>query len=98
MDANNIESVYFIGAGGIGMSALVRYFLSKGKKVNVVGSVTARAYTDRNGKANVSIDVYAQDVEFLSPRDNYEQQERQAIQNENLPAGAIAVEVEDIPF
>ena len=25
--------VYFIGAGGIGMSALVRYFLSKGKKV-----------------------------------------------------------------
>lgn len=33
MDANNIESVYFIGAGGIGMSALVRYFLSKGKKV-----------------------------------------------------------------
>ena len=33
MDANNIESVYFIGAGGIGMSALVRYFLSRGKKV-----------------------------------------------------------------
>lgn len=33
MDANNIESVYFIGAGGIGMSALIRYFLSKGKKV-----------------------------------------------------------------
>ena len=33
MDANNLESVYFIGAGGIGMSALVRYFLSKGKKV-----------------------------------------------------------------
>ena len=30
---NNIESLYFIGAGGIGMSALVRYFLAKGKKV-----------------------------------------------------------------
>lgn len=28
-----MTSVYFIGAGGIGMSALVRYFLSKGKKV-----------------------------------------------------------------
>ena len=28
-----ISSVYFVGAGGIGMSALVRYFLSKGKKV-----------------------------------------------------------------
>ena len=33
MDVNTLNSVYFIGAGGIGMSALVRYFLSKGKKV-----------------------------------------------------------------
>lgn len=33
MDVNILKSVYFIGAGGIGMSALVRYFLSKGKKV-----------------------------------------------------------------
>ena len=32
MDINNITAVYFIGAGGIGMSALIRYFLSKGKK------------------------------------------------------------------
>jgi len=29
----NYESVYFIGIGGIGMSNLARYFLSKGKKV-----------------------------------------------------------------
>ena len=28
-----IRSVYFVGAGGIGMSALIRYFLSKGKTV-----------------------------------------------------------------
>ena len=33
MNINTITSVYFIGAGGIGMSALVRYFLSKGKAV-----------------------------------------------------------------
>jgi len=30
---NNIKSVYFIGAGGIGMSALVRYFLKMGYRV-----------------------------------------------------------------
>jgi len=30
---SNIKSLYFIGAGGIGMSNLVRYFLSKGKNV-----------------------------------------------------------------
>ncbi len=33
MDINTVKSVYFIGAGGIGMSALVRYFLAKGKNV-----------------------------------------------------------------
>ena len=33
MNIETIKSVYFIGAGGIGMSALIRYFLSKGKKV-----------------------------------------------------------------
>lgn len=27
------KAIYFVGAGGIGMSALIRYFLSKGKKV-----------------------------------------------------------------
>lgn len=30
---NNIKAVYFIGIGGIGMSNLARYFMSKGKKV-----------------------------------------------------------------
>ena len=33
MDLDTIKSVYFVGAGGIGMSALVRYFLSLGKAV-----------------------------------------------------------------
>ena len=33
MNVDTLKSVYFIGAGGIGMSALVRYFLSKRKVV-----------------------------------------------------------------
>ena len=33
MELKDIKSVYFLGAGGIGMSALVRYFLSEGKFV-----------------------------------------------------------------
>ena len=33
MNVSNIKSVYFIGAGGIGMSAIARYFLSQGKVV-----------------------------------------------------------------
>ncbi len=30
---DNIQSIYFIGIGGIGMSNLARYFMTKGKKV-----------------------------------------------------------------
>jgi UDP-N-acetylmuramate--alanine ligase len=33
-EINNIKEVYFIGIGGIGMSALARYFKAKGKKVS----------------------------------------------------------------
>jgi UDP-N-acetylmuramate--alanine ligase len=33
MNISDIKAVYFVGAGGIGMSALIRYFLSKNVKV-----------------------------------------------------------------
>ena len=33
MEIQKVTSVYFVGAGGIGMSALIRYFLAKGKCV-----------------------------------------------------------------
>lgn len=33
IDLNTIKHIYFIGIGGIGMSALARYFLSRGKRV-----------------------------------------------------------------
>lgn len=33
MNLKNIHTVYFVGIGGIGMSAIARYFVSNGKKV-----------------------------------------------------------------
>lgn len=30
MNIKDIKSVYFVGAGGIGMSAIARYFIKKG--------------------------------------------------------------------
>ena len=33
MELKEIKAVYFVGAGGIGMSALVRYFINKGMVV-----------------------------------------------------------------
>jgi UDP-N-acetylmuramate--alanine ligase len=50
MDLNEISSVYFIGAGGIGMSALIRYFIAKGKRVagydRTPSTLTAKLITE----------------------------------------------------
>lgn len=69
-------------------------FLSKGKKVMVTGPVSARAYSDRNGKANVSIEVTANEVEFLSPASNA----AAPTPTPYPPSAPMPVEVADIPF
>lgn len=43
-------------------------YLAKGRKVCIVGSVTAHAYTTQDGKPGASLEVMANDVEFLSAR------------------------------
>ena len=45
-------------------------FLEKGKKVCVVGSVSASAYTNSKGEAAANLEVLANDVEFLTPKGN----------------------------
>ena len=34
MKLKDVHHVYFIGIGGIGMSAIARYFVAQGKKVS----------------------------------------------------------------
>jgi len=43
-------------------------YLAKGRKVAVVGTVSASAYVGSDGQARASLEVNADDVEFLSPR------------------------------
>ena len=43
-------------------------WLSKGKKVAVVGELQARTYEAKDGKTRMSLDVQADECEFLSPR------------------------------
>jgi len=42
--------------------------LSKGRKVAVTGTVSASAYTTQDGTARASLEVQADDVEFLTPK------------------------------
>lgn len=43
-------------------------YLDKGRKVAVTGAVSARAYTGSDGAARASLEITADTVEFLTPR------------------------------
>ena len=68
-------------------------YLSKGKKVAVVGAVSLRTYETQNGKQGASLEVTADDVEFLSQRG--EQAQAPQIDPES---GMQVVETDEIPY
>lgn len=63
-------------------------YLAKGKKVCVIGPVSVRTYTTQNGETRANLEVTAQDVEFLSPRD----------ENVDQKSGYTKVETAENPF
>ena len=68
-------------------------YLSKGKKVAVVGTISISTYTGNDGQARSSLEVNVDEVEFLSPRD----EQRQETADER--AGFVPVEDnETLPF
>ena len=63
MNLNELTSVYFIGAGGIGMSALVRYFRAKGKVVAGYDR-TPSPITDQMTKEGAAIH-FTEDIKLI---------------------------------
>jgi single-strand DNA-binding protein len=51
-----------------GLGENVARYAKKGNKVAVTGSIELRNYEDSQGAKRTSVDVIAQDVEFLTPR------------------------------
>ena len=45
-------------------------YLAKGRKVAVVGELQARTFIAKDGSTRMSLDVQADEVEFLSPREH----------------------------
>ena len=53
-----------------GQAETIARYTKKGNKVAVSGSVQLRNYEDNQGVKRTAVDIIAQDVEFLSPRDS----------------------------
>ena len=83
MNINDIKSVYFVGAGGIGMSAIARYFLNKGL---IVGGYdkTSSDLTRQLEKEGMSIH-YEEDINQI-PQACKNQQECLVIYTPAIPA------------
>ncbi len=66
---NEVQAVYFIGIGGIGMSAIARYFLSLGKKVSGYDR-TETAITSQLEQEGISIH-YNEDLDLIPKEVDY---------------------------
>lgn len=79
------ETDYFKVSAWRGLGETCAKYLSKGRKAAIVGTVSARAYMANSGEARASLEVTAEDVEFLSPAGDQAVPTMQPVQVEELP-------------
>lgn len=72
-------------------------YLSKGRKAFVSGPLTARTYTANDGSTRMSLEITAEDVEFLPSRSDADA-EAPMEQTSSDPSGFTAVETDELPF
>ena len=70
-------------------------YLDKGRKVCVIGRVSLRTW-ESNGKNGATLEVFAEDVEFLSPRESAPAPEAPA--PVDAQTGFVVAETDDLPF
>lgn len=79
-----------------GLAETVARYCKKGNKVAVSGQIQIRQYEDREGVKRTSVDVVAEEVEFLSPKSNDEA--RTAEEPKKKPALEAFEDDSDISF
>lgn len=70
-------------------------FLHKGQKVGVFGELQASLYEAKDGATKISLDVSADDVEFLSPKSDAKKETPAETPN---MGGFTDISSDDIPF
>ena len=79
-------------------------YLAKGRKVAVVGAVQVSTYTAQDGATRASLEVTADDVEFLSPRGEGEggsgrpAEQGMSPSASGMSGGFVKVDDEELPF
>ena len=73
--------------------------LAKGRKVAVVGELQARLYDAKNGEKRMSLDVAADEVEFLSPKEEAPKKQKENEDGyDHTPDEWTPINNSDLPF
>ena len=103
-NGNQPEADFFRVTAWRQLGEICAKYLAKGRKVCVVGPVSAQTYQANDGTTRVSLEVTAEDVEFLSSRND---DQMGGMGGYNAPAapsvtaqnsGFTAVETDELPF
>lgn len=81
-----------------GLGETIARYCKKGKKISVVGSVEMRNYEDNNGIKRTAVDIIAQDIEFLSPKEADDEAETPKPTGKKKPTLREMDDDGDIPF
>ena len=75
-------------------------FLQKGKKVCVIGPVSVRTFTGNDGTTRASLEVTADEIEFLTPKNETTLQmlSHAGDNRPTDPSGFEPVETDELPF
>lgn len=76
-------------------------YLAKGRKVGVTGTLTLQTYTGNDGQQRYSLEVQADEVEFLSPRGEAGEAPGRSVpaaSPEPNAGGFVRVDEDDLPF
>lgn len=85
------EADYFRVNAWNGLAESCAKYLTKGKKVAVIGSVSL-SKREHDGKFYASMEVFAENVEFLSPKDSADEPKTDA------ESGMQEVTTDELPF
>src|SRR5579885_2783843 len=66
------------------LAEICNQYLEKGKKVYIEGRLTQRKYTDREGIQRTAVEVIANDMEILSPKQATEKQTADEADEEDI--------------
>ena len=102
-EAGQPEADFFRVTAWRQLGEICAKYLAKGRKVSVTGTVSASAYTAQDGSARASLEVTADDVEFLTPRGEVGDAPAPAPRMQAAPAapqsnGFEQVDDDELPF